>query len=205
MNPKELRIRRATVDDLETLKSIWTSVRLPAEELEGRLTEFQTVEAGGEIVGALGFEIIGTSALIHSEGYLDYSLADAARELFLRRAESLAANHGVFRLWTREQSPFWTHAGFLHANSQTLARLPEAWKTAGGDWHTLELKNEEAVTTALETQFAGFMDAEKKMTGRVTEKARTLNTLITIAGFAIGILCFGIVIYLFVHGNPFSR
>ena len=205
MNPKELRIRRATVDDLDTLKSIWTSVRLPAEELEGRLTEFQAVEAGGHIVGALGLEIIGTSALIHSEGYLDYSLADDARELFLRRAESLAANHGVFRFWTRERSPFWTHAGFLPANSQTLARLPETWKTAGDDWLTLELKNEEAITTALETQFAGFMDAEKKMTGRVTEKAKTLNTIITITCFTIGILCFGIVIYLFVHGNPFSR
>ena len=205
MNPEDLHIRRATVDDLETLKSMWTSLRLPAEELEGRLTEFQAVEAGGQIVGALGFEIIGASALIHSEGYLDNSLADAARELFLRRAESLAANHGVFRLWTRERSPFWTHAGFLPANAQALARLPEGWKAAGGDWLTLELKNEEAVTAALNTQFAGFMDAEKKMTGRVTEKARTLNTIITITCFTIGILCFGIVIYLFVHGNPFSR
>ena len=205
MNPKELRIRRATVDDLESLKSIWTTLHLPAEELEGRLTEFQVVEAGGQVIGAMGFEILGTGALIHNEAFLDYSLADAARELFLRRAESLAANHGVFRLWTREQSPFWTHAGFLPANSQTLARLPEAWKTAGGDWHTLELKNEEAVTTALENQFAGFMDTEKEKTGRVTEKAKTLNTFIMIAGFTIGILCFGIVIYLFVRGNPFSR
>jgi hypothetical protein len=41
MNPKELRIRRATLDDLETFKSIWASMRLPVDELEGRLTEFQ--------------------------------------------------------------------------------------------------------------------------------------------------------------------
>jgi N-acetylglutamate synthase-like GNAT family acetyltransferase len=205
MNPEELRIRRATVDDLETLKTIWTSLRLPTEGLEGRLTEFQVAEAGGQVIGALGFEIIGTSALIHNEAYLDFSFADTARELFLRRAESLAANHGVFRLWTREQVPFWTHAGFQPANAQTLARLPEAWKSGGGDWLTLELKNEDAITTALGTQFADFMDEEKKKTGRVAEKARNLNTLIIIAGFAIGILCLGIVIYLFARGNPFSR
>jgi N-acetylglutamate synthase-like GNAT family acetyltransferase len=205
MSAKDLRIRRATLDDLETLKSIWTSMRLPADELEGRLTEFQVVEAGGRVIGALGLQIIGRHALLHSEGYSDFSFADAARELFLHRAESLAANHGIFRLWTREQSPFWSHAGFLPASSETLARLPEGWKTAAGGWLTLELKNEEAITTALESKLPGFMDAEKKKTARVSETARTLKILITVAGFTIGILCFGIAIYLLVHGNPFAR
>jgi len=49
------------------------------------------------------------------------------------------------------------------------------------------------------------MDAEKQKTGRVSEKARILKNIITVAGFTIGILCFGIAIYLLVHGNPFSR
>lgn len=205
MIPNELRVRRATVDDLETLKSIWTTMRLPADQLEGRLTEFQVVEAGGQVIGALGLQIIGQYALLHSEAYSDFAFADAARELFLRRAESLAANHGVFRLWTQEQSPFWTHVGFLPANAETLARLPEAWKTAAGEWLTLELKNEEAVTAALETKFAGFMDSEKEMTARVSEKAKILKTVVAVAGFTIGILCFGIAIYMLVHGNPFSQ
>ncbi len=204
MNPKELRVRRATLDDLDALKSIWASMRLPADQLEGRLTEFQAIEAGGQVIGALGFQIIGQYALLHSEAYSDFAFADAARELFLRRVESLAANHGVFRLWTQEHSPFWTHVGFLPATADTLARLPEGWKTAAGDWLTLELKNEEAVTAALETKFAGFMDAEKKMTARVSEKAKILKTIVTVAGFTVAILCFGIVIYMLVHGNPFS-
>ena len=201
MNPTELRIRRATVDDLETLKAIWTSLRLPADELESRLTEFQAVEAGGQIIGALGFQIIGQFALLHSEAYSDFAFADAARELFLRRAESLAANHGVFRLWTQEHSPFWTHVGFLPANFETLARLPEAWKTAAGEWLTLELKNEEAVNAALETKFAGFMDAEKKKTERVAEKAKTLKAIITIAGFLIFFVCMAVLIYWVMHGH----
>ena len=205
MNAPQLRVRRATVDDLETLKTIWTSMRLPADELETRLTEFQAIETGGRVVGALGFQIAGRHALLHSEGYTDFSFADTARELFLKRVESIAANHGVFRLWTLEHSPFWTHAGFQPARAETLARLPEAWKTADGEWLTLELKNEEAVATALENKFAGFMDAEKQQTARVQEQARTLKTIITVIGFAIGIVGIAIAIYLLVRKNPFSQ
>jgi N-acetylglutamate synthase-like GNAT family acetyltransferase len=44
MKSANLRIRRATVDDLAALKDIWASMRLPPDELEKRLTEFQVVE-----------------------------------------------------------------------------------------------------------------------------------------------------------------
>lgn len=201
MNSQGLRVRRATVDDLETLKGIWTSMRLPADELEGRLTEFQVAEFGGQIAGATGFQIAGRHALLHSEAYADFSLADASRELFLRRIESLAANHGVFRLWTQEHSPFWTHVGFQPASAEILGRLPEIWKASPGEWLTLELKNEEAVTTALATKFAGFMDAEKQQTARVSEKAKTLKTIITVVGFLIFFICMAILIYWFMHGH----
>ena len=201
MNPHGLRVRRATVDDLATLKAVWTSLRLPADELEGRLTEFQVAEADGQIAGAIGFQIAGRFALLHNEAYADFSLADAARELFLRRIESLAANHGVFRLWTQEHSPFWTHVGFQPANTEILGRLPEIWKANPGEWLTLELKNEEAVTTALETKFAGFMDAEKQQTARVAGKAKTLNTILIAGGFLVFFICMAILVYWFMHGH----
>ena len=73
-----------------------------------------------------------------------------------------------------------------------------------GDWFTLQLKNEEVITAALEKDFAAFMAAEKRNTERTFEKARTLKTIITVIGFAIGILCIGFAVYLFVHRNPFS-
>ena len=205
MSTHGLRVRRATVDDLETLKAIWTSLRLPAEDLEGRLTEFQVAESGGQIAGAIGFLISDRHALLHSEAYADFSLADAARDLFLKRIESLAANHGVFRLWTQERSPFWTHVGFQPANAGTLARLPEVWKSFAGEWLTLELKNEDAVNLALGEKFAGFMDAEKQQTARVSEKARTLKTFITVAGFLIFGACMAVLIYWFMHGRVSLR
>ena len=39
------RVRRATLDDLGALKPLWTSMRLPAADLEKRLTEFQVIES----------------------------------------------------------------------------------------------------------------------------------------------------------------
>ena len=207
MNPKPgLRVRRATLDDLVTLRAIWLSMRLPADELEKLLKEFQVVEdADGNVLGAIGIRLSRQHALLFGEGFSDFSIADIARQMFWRRFEALAANHGIFRMWTRETSPFWLHWGFQPANAQILSRLPEEWRTPDGKWFTLELKNEEAVNEALKTKFVGFMDAEKQQTARVVEKARTLKTVITIVCFTIGILCIGIAIYLFVHRNPFGQ
>ena len=201
-----LRVRRATVDDLAALRTIWLSMRLPADELEKRIKEFQVVEdAEGNVLGAVGIQLLRQHALLFGEGFSDFSIADIARQMFWRRFEALAANHGIFRMWTQEDSPFWLHWGFQQANGEILSRLPEEWKTLEGKWFTLELKNEEAVTDALKNKFAGFMDSEKQQTARVAEKARTLKTVITIVGFTIGILCIGLAIYLFMHRNPFAQ
>jgi N-acetylglutamate synthase-like GNAT family acetyltransferase len=207
MNPQTLRIRRATVDDFAALKMIWASMRLPADELEKRLTEFQVVEdSDGEIVGAIGIQFSKHHALLHSEGYADFSLADAARNLFWLRIQTLASNHGVFRLWTQERSPFWKSFGFQPPSAEVLARLPDEWKNEfDGGWLTFQLKNEEVIAAALEKEFAPFMAGEKSETEKISAKAKTINLIITVAGFAVGILSIGIAIYLFVHRNPFSR
>jgi hypothetical protein len=195
------------VDDRAALKTIWASMRLPADELEKRLTEFQVVEnAGGEVVGALGFQILRQHALLHNESYSDFAVADAARELFWDRLQKLAANHGVFRVWTQERSPFWKSFDFRPPAAEVLARLPQEWENEfTGGWLTLQLKNEAVISAALEKQFAPFMTGEKLETEKISEKAKTINTIITVAGFAIGILGIGIAIYLFIHRNPFGR
>ena len=207
MNPHAgLRVRRTTLDDIGALRTIWLSMRLPADDLEKRLKEFQVVEdANGNVLGTVGIQFSKQHALIYGEGFSDFSIADDARQMFWQRFEALAANHGIFRVWTQETSPFWTRWGFQPASAEILSRLPEEWKINEGKWLTLELKNEEAVAAALETRFAGFMDAEKKQTARVADKARFLKNLITIVGFAVGIICFGFAIYLFVHRNPYSE
>ena len=207
MNPQPgLHVRRATVDDLVTLRTIWLSMRLPADELEKRLKEFQVVEApDGIVLGAVGIQFAKQHALLYGEGYSDFSVADAARRMFWQRLEALAANHGIFRIWTQETSPFWARWGFQPANAEILSRLPEEWKASEGKWLAFELKNEQAITDALENRFAGFMDAEKQQTAQVLAKAKTLRTIITVIGFTIGILCIGLAIYLFAHHHPFDQ
>ena len=207
MNPQNLRVRRATVDDIATLRQTWEAMRFSPDDLEKRLTEFQVVEnAAGEAVGAMGLQLSGQHALLHSEGYSDFGVADAARQLFWERIQTLASNHGVFRIWTQEQSPFWKHLGFQPPTAEISSRLPAGWKNeSDGIWLTYRLKDEEAIAAALEKEFAPFMAGEKNETEKISEKARMINTFITIAGFAIGIIGFGIAIYLFIHRNPFSQ
>jgi len=91
--------------------------------------------------------------------------------------------------------------GFQPANAETLARLPEPWKSIDGKWFTLELKDEDAVAAALETKFAGFMNVEKQQTARISEQAKTLRTVITVAGFSIFFLCMCILVYWLTHGR----
>jgi N-acetylglutamate synthase-like GNAT family acetyltransferase len=205
MSSPDLCIRRATLDDLDAIKALWISMRLPAGELEKRLMEFQIAETGdGRLIGAIGVQIAHQHTLLHSEGYTDFGAADAARRLFWEKIQTLAANHGVFRLWTQERSPFWKSFGFQPPNAEILARLPREWKNAfDGGWLTLQLKDEAVIAAALEKEFAQFMAAEKRDTDRVAGQARTLNTILIITGFAVGILCFGAAIYLFIHHNPF--
>jgi N-acetylglutamate synthase-like GNAT family acetyltransferase len=199
MNSLNLRIRRATTDDFQSLKSLWNSMRLPADELEKRLTEFQVIEAAdGQIVGAIGVQIIRQHALLHSEGYTDFAVADAARQLFWERIQTITAHHGVFRLWTQENSPFWVHWGFQPANAETLERLPDEWKPSEGKWLTIQLKNEEAIAT-LEKELALFRESEKKRTAQALDQARTMTTTITIIAFVVGIVLIGVAIYLFVR------
>lgn len=205
MNLPVLRVRRATTDDRESLKALWQSMLLPAEELEKRLTEFQVlVAADDSVLGAMGIQIVRQHAWLHSEGYLDFAHADQARQLFWERVQTLASNHGVFQLWTQESSPFWSQLGFRPVSAGKLSEPPPEWQPARGDWFVLQLKDEAAIKQALDKDFATFMSAEKRNTERTHEQARTLRNIITIIGFGIGILCFGFAAYLLIHRNTFS-
>ena len=176
---------------------------LPADELEKRLTEFQVAEtADGKLIGTIGIQIVGRHARLHSESYVDFAQADAARECFWERLQTLASNHGVFRLWTQESSPFWSRLGFRSVIGKKLSDLPSEWQQGRGEWFTLQLKDEEKITNALDKDFAAFMSMERQNTERAFQQAKTLRTIITVIGFVIGILCFVIVGYLLIHRSP---
>lgn len=196
MTGSTLRVRRATVDDLDALRALWTSMRLPAAELEPRLTEFQIVEDQSEqkIVGAIGFQVAAQQGRLHSEGFTDFAIADAAREQLWDRIQTLATNHGILRLWTNEATPFWTRLGFKTANTDDLKKLPPAWNNENKSWLTQQLKDEAAIS-AVEQELAMFMHAQKQQSTRLFEKMRVVKTLATIIAVIIAIFALGAAIF----------
>lgn len=195
MNPSDYQVRRATLDDIGALKALWQTMHFAEGELERRLTEFQVVEGPDhKVVGALGFQMAERQGQIHSETFADFAIADSIRPLFWTRLRSLAANHGIFRLWTQESAPFWTQSGFQPANDKVMAKLPSVWNDAGSSWLTLQLKDEEAIAS-LEKEFAMFMESEKQRSAQALGQAKTLKTVVTIFAFLVAVAVFAAAAY----------
>lgn len=178
MSSPAYRIRRATIDDLATLKAMWEAMHIPNADLDKRLTEFQVAEdANGNVVGTVGFQIVQRHGLIHGEAFSDFGVADQVRPQFWQRLNSLALNHGVARFWTRENAPFWSHNGLVPADEETLKRLPEQWDRSASHWLTLRLKDEDAIAS-LDKEFDMFVAAEKARTAEALGSARKLKAVL---------------------------
>jgi len=196
MTAPSYRVRRATLDDLNALKPLWEIMRFNAVDLEKRLTEFQVAEIDeGEIVGAIGFRMTGRHGCIHSECYADYSIADIARPLFGERLKVLSANHGIVRLWTQEDAPYWSREGFIPADEETLKKLPPDWVNETPAWLTLQLKSEEAFVS-MEKELAVFMQAEKARTSKLRDQAKIIRFIATLAAVVFGVFVVGALIFL---------
>ncbi len=196
------RVRRATVDDLKGLLDLWASMQFPVPELERRLTEFQLAESGdGSLLGAIALEINGRHGRIHSEAFGDFAFAETLRQHLWERVQSVATNHGLARLWTRETAPFWAHNGFLPAGTTALERLPEVWTPGPSGWLTLQLRDEEALEASLDLEFARFREEERQRTERIIRRGRALNTLATALALVLGLFVFVYSVYMLWH-NP---
>ncbi len=196
MTASTLRVRRATIEDLGMLRPMWDSMHLPVAELEPRLTEFQVVEdSDGKIVGGIGLQVGGNQGRLHNEGFTDFGLADAARELLWKRIQTLATNHGILRVWMQEIAPFWLRLGFKPPQPEELKKLPSNWNTEDARWFTLQLKNEEAIH-AVEKELTMFMTAQKRDSLRTLEQMRTAKTLATILAVILALFAFGAAFFL---------
>ena len=173
----------------------------PVEDLARRITEFQVAEAvDGTVAGALGLQIAERQGRVHSEGFSDFALADQLRPLLWDRVHAVATNHGLLRLWTQEQAPFWSHCGLITADSDALGKLPAVWRTSAHSWLTLKLK-EDVETVSLDKEFALFMESEKQQTQKAFAHARILKGVATL--LALGILALVMVAaFLVIRRNP---
>mgnify|MGYP001438211169 CR=1 FL=1 len=195
------RIRRATVDDLQSLLILWQAAELPATELEKRLTEFQVVEdTNGQLVGALGIQIEGHVGNLHSETFADFSLTDALRPLIWDKIQTLSITHGLYRLWTHEDAPFWKKdAGFAEPNEEIKKKFPPAFGSLNDKWLSLWLRDEPVLPTSIEKQIELARQESEAQYNSLMGKASTFNIiksgLVTLLLFAlIGVLIYGLVV-----------
>jgi hypothetical protein len=151
------------------------------------------------LLGAVGFETAGQQGRIHHEAFDDFGLADTLRQLLWERIQMLAQNHGVFRVWTQEDAPFWKQAGLQTPPRPVLQKLPAKWTNAQGGWLTLQLKEEAAIQAlSVDQEFAAAIRAERE---RIA--ARVQRFKMVAFGFAIliAVLVGALLLYLFSR-NP---
>lgn len=200
MSSTEYQIRRATVDDLPALLELWERMDFTAAGLDQRLTEFQVATDGAEqLLGAVAFETAGQQGRIHHEAFDDFALADTLRSLLWGRIQMLAQNHGVFRIWTQEDAPFWKQAGLEPAPRPVLQKLPAKWTNAQGGWLTLQLKEEAAIQAlSSDQEFAAAIQAEReRIAGRVQRFKMVAFGFAVLIAVLVGVL----LLYLFSR-NP---
>jgi len=186
-----LQARRATLDDIAALRTLWETMRYPVAELEKQLTEFQVVvDVSGQVLGTVGLGTAQRQGRIHSEAFSDFSLVERARPVLWERLLSLCTNHGLVRLWTFDPSPFWAQNGFQPATPALLEKLPEAWDRAKPGWLTLQLKDENAVAS-LDKEFAMFVASEKH---RSEQSLGALRVLKSVAMTIVALIIIGILV-----------
>jgi len=179
-------VRRATIEDQPGLAALWTAMKYPTQELERRLTEFQlAVGADDQLAGAVGLQLQGKHARIHSEAFADFSQADTLRDVLWQRLQSVATNHGLVRLWTTEDAPFWSRSGLKPATPEEQEKLPAPWRQPGARWLTLKLREDVEEVVNLDKEFALFMESERERSRQVMGQAKTLKLLATLLSVAL--------------------
>lgn len=180
------RVRRATLDDIDQLMALWRTMHFASDDLAKRITEFQVAEnPEARVVGAIGLQVSERQGRLHSEAFTDFALADSLRPQFWDRLQSVAANHGLVRLWTQEQAPFWNHCGLVKPDAEAAGKLPPAWRPLSGQWLTLKLKEDIEEVISADKEFALFMEAERQRTERTFQQARILKFIATLIAISV--------------------
>lgn len=198
MSPETFSIRRATVDDLRALQTLWREMRFRADELERRPTDFQVaVDGRGDVLGAVALEIAGSQARIHHEAFHDFGLADALRPLFWKSFQALAASHGLFRLWTQEDAPFWKQAGLQPASKELLQTIPAKWSNDRGGWLTLALKDEAAIAAlTADTELDVLMKIRREESSRTLARVDLLKKAAMVVALIFSLLVAAMILFM---------
>lgn len=199
MIPTGYQVRRATVEDLPELCRLWEEAMLPVADLEKRFREFQVVtDDAGMFLGALGLFILGNQAKLHSEVFANPTREDECRDALWERVVALGHNHGLVKVWTQEDAPFWHHLGFRPATEDHLQQIPAAFTEPQGKWHILFLRDESTAQKAVEQEFALFMMNQKQENSRLMERAKMIKYFATALVLVVAAIVFTMALVLFI-------
>lgn len=180
-------MRRATLDDLPTLISLWKLEQIPYADLEKRFKEFQVAESeSGEILGAVGVQVAGIEARLHSEAFSNFEQADELRQAIWARIQVMAENQGWVRVWTELTSQTWRQIGFDPPNPEQWSKLPESFAHGGtGHWLLVQLREERAAGPSLDAEFEMLRMSHQAENERLAKRARQLRIASTLIAAAV--------------------
>jgi N-acetylglutamate synthase-like GNAT family acetyltransferase len=189
--------RRATLEDLPALRSLWDRAKLPTQELEKRFTEFQVVPGDdGNILAAVGLQLLKQNGYIHSEVFSDPSFAVEVRPPLWHRIITVAKNNGLHRLWTLPTAAFYREQGFLDVDEGLRQKIPVEFGNPGADWISLKLKDEAVISA--EREFEIFAMAQREESARMISQAQSLRLIAYILLF---VSLIGVAVLAFVYSR----
>ena len=177
-------VRRATINDLGALRTIWSEERFSVGDLEARFTEFQVVETSdGQILGALALQIHGNQGHVHSEAIAKPEHTDALRAILWERLKKVAINHGLVRVWAAAAHSHWEESEFRAPTETEQGKRPEQFQPLPGGWLVLQLKEESAQAISLEQELAIFREAQKAESEAFHQQAQKMRLIATLVAF----------------------
>ncbi len=202
MLPPGTTIRRATLEDLETLRGLWREFRLPEHELEKRFTEFQlAVDAQGWILAALALRFVGHQGQVHSLAIRRADLEPVLLAALWERLLTVAHQQGAYRLWSRERGTWWSATGFGPATAADQSQFPPAFGESA-HWLTLKLRDEPLKVIAAEEQLEAFMELERLKTDRLVRRGHFLKLLATALAALLFAATLGVLLMMMRRSRP---
>jgi hypothetical protein len=196
MTTANLQVRRASVDDLPQLISLWQQEQLPSSTLEKRFKDFQVVEGANKVLGAIGLEVAGTEGRLHSEVFAHPEQADALRGMLWERMQVVGKNVGLVRIWTQLSTPFWSRTRLEYAPDGVLSKLPGAIAGDPRPWRVLQLKDELSPAVAAEREFEVYRQMEKHRQAQIQERAKVLKIIASVVVMVVcGLLVFWVLAF----------
>lgn len=200
MSSSEFKIRRVHVADLNELRSVWRAAGIYSLELEKRFTEFQIViDCEAAIVASFGIDVRKKDGHIHSLAFRANAPKEELQEVVWKRAQNLAENHGLLRLWAPDE-PFWKDVGFAQPDEKARKQAAELYEATMDRRLVLTLRDEADIQKLAEAQFELFQQNTIAERERIMERSQVYRN-IAIAVALLVIIGGMVAAFIFVTAN----